>query len=203
MRIRVIVGIVASMGLLGCSLFSRLPEGVGQSEIEVEAPLTPAETPMPDLPSGGGAACLVGTWRVTDVTAMLQSVLPSDVDSSSLQYEGTSGTMQITFGADGTGDYAVDAFTVNYSMMGMSFAFTMNGSGAFTYATAGDQVTVVTGGDSTLTGDLIIAGSSSPMGDMVVGIIRGTQQFRCEGDTLELTPDVEDASPIVYERVSP
>jgi hypothetical protein len=193
---------VAAMGLLGCSLFSQSGVKVGGMESEAEEPAEATQAPMAELPGGGDAACLVGTWTVTDVSAMLEGMIPTGVDSSSMQFEGTSGTMQVTFAENGTGEYALDQFSVSYSMMGMPMSVALNGGGVFTYQVSGDQLTMLTGEGASMTGELTIGDSTSPLGDLGEGFVSGTQAFACEGDTLALTPDVANASPILYERVS-
>lgn len=197
------VMVVASMGLLGCSLLSQLTAGNEASEAEVETPAMTAAAPPLDASAAGDAACLVGTWNVTEIEGYIQSILPAGVDSSSLEYQGMSGTMQVTFESDGTGNYLIQDFTVDYIMIGLPTGFAMNGSGTFTYQTAGDQVTVQTGDDSTLTGELTIGTTASPLGDLGESAINGTRGFSCQGDTLEMTPDTENASPVVYQRVTP
>ena len=198
-----IVMVVASMGLLGCSLLSRVSGGNVESEAEVETPVMTAEASPLGALTSGDAACLVGTWNVAEIESFMQSILPSQVDRSSLEYQGMSGTMQVTFESDGTGSYLLQDFVVSYNMMGLPMAFGLNGNGTLTYQTAGDQVTIQTGDDSTLTGQLTLGTTSSPLGDLGEGAISGTRAYACQGDTLEMTPDAENASPVVYQRVTP
>ena len=200
---RRIVLVVASMGLLGCSLLSRVTGGNEESEAEVETPAMTAAAPPLDASAAGDAACLVGTWNVTEIEGYVQSILPAQVDRSSLEYQGMSGTMQVTFESDGTGSYLLQDFVVSYNMMGLPMAFGLNGNGTLTYQTAGDRVTIQTGDDSTLTGQLSLGTTSSPLGDLGESAISGTQAYACQGDTLEMTPDSENASPVVYQREAP
>ncbi len=101
---------------------------------------TPAPKTAPDGPAAGAAlaSCIVGTWEVPDLDAYFRSVF--EQTGATLPggpvFQGTSGTMRYTFGADGTGRGDVD-LTARVSIQGIQATMTMKGAPTARYRVTG------------------------------------------------------------------
>lgn len=204
---RFLLGALLPMTLMACALAGAV---------------TPAETPTaapppPAPPAARTADCLVGTWEITDVQGFMTSVLPSLLPQfGKPEYKGTSGTFRFTFTSDGSVSAEASQFTINYSVsqaiLTVALDLVFSGSIAGTYQTTpAGGLSLASPAPDELTFSAILAGATllkQPLGQLIPifggadsGVATGS--YICEGSTLQYTPPLSGANPLVFTRTNP
>lgn len=167
---------------------------------------TPAPTPTPTPISG--AACLVGRWQVTDLSAYVASLaVPGKVLSD-------SGPVTYQFDRNGQARVTVDHFTMQVKAAVQGFMLNLNvvidGAVTARYTGANDQLAfsnvqldglIVSAG----TGQRpLFSGTPTEMADLFglsLDPLFNTAAYTCRGDVLAYTPPFQNASEVVLKRI--
>ena len=199
---------VTILAMLACSLPSFLLGGDSQPTSQPTEPQSQA----PSEASGSGAACLVGTWELADLSEFMASVLPPQSEGT-LTYKGTSGTAYYMFNSDGTAGVQAEDLKVDYQLGGglnLDIQVSLNGTGTADYTVAEGHLLSTTNVNidnlaMTLTMGGMPTGDSTPLGGMVpfFGETATATPFTCTTTTLTYTPVTEGAKAVVFTRVAP
>lgn len=202
--------LVIAMGLaatLACSLPFGLP-GSSNATPAAGEPETIVSTPLAQAASG--AACIVGTWELADLSEYMKSVVPDT--GGTLTYQGMSGTARYIFGADGKAQIEAENLTVSYLMGGdinLDFQVGFNGTGTADYTVAEGNLLSTTNVNVdalalTLTMGGVPFGDSSTLGSMIpfFGETTTATPFTCTSTTLSYTPAAEGAQAVVFTRIA-
>ena len=171
--------------------------------------LTPTEAPA----QSGGASCLVGTWQFDDMSAYFTSVMSKA--GGPAKFVGQEGAIVYTFGADGKAKIDVQNFTAKLEITAQNLSIPldvkMSGSATADYATSGpDKVTFSNAQTSGLKFSATMNGQevfSTTPDDLAAafGISPdpkyNTFTYECSADTLNYTPPLPNAKPVVLKRV--
>lgn len=152
----------------------------------------------PPLPASSGASCLVGTWKLTDISSLINSMqeaFSSRGDQVALTDVTLNGSASLTFNSDGSTEASADNFTEGFTMsmhdstINIPVTILMNGASQGRYSTSAGALTFT---DQT-SSDLIVTITFMSNSTNVAGGIMGqsgtpmTYQFACSGDTLDLS----------------
>jgi hypothetical protein len=191
-------------------------------------PVTPTPVPTPTAipqptqpqptPAGIGAACVVGTWQIDNLSEYLQTALPQMIDGADVQVEETSGKLTYTFNADGTTLGKADNFnikaTVTSNGIKLPGQISVNGSSQGKYQVDDSQgiitLTDVSPGDLAVSATVagITAVKNTPitnlflLGSQETGY--GSVNYDCVGNTLKVTVNFKNEGPrvVVLQRAT-
>ncbi len=169
----------------------------------------PTETPAPITGSG----CLVGVWQFNDMSAYFASVMSKAGNPA--KFVGQEGAIVYTFGADGKAKIDVQDFTANLEITAQNLAIPiqikMSGNATADYATSDpNKVTfsnAQTSGlkfSATMNGQVLFSSTPDELA-AAFGISPdpkyNTFTYECSADTLNYTPPLPNAKPVVLKRV--
>lgn len=165
---------------------------------------TPTFTPTPI----SGAACLVGTWQVDDLSSYLAALGVAG------QVQSESGPITYQFDQSGQARVTVDHFTlkVTVPVQGLSLNLTVviDGEAAARYTAQSNQLAF---SDVQLDGLTVsagtgkrelFAGTPAEMADLFglsLDPLFNTAAYQCRADTLAYTPPFQDARDVVLKRI--
>jgi hypothetical protein len=170
----------------------------------------PTNTPAPTFTPTpiSGAACLVGTWQVDDLSSYLASLGVAG------QVQSESGPITYQFDQSGQARVTVDHFTlkVTVPVQGLSLNLTVviDGEAAARYTAQSHQLAFA---DVQLDGLTVsagtgkrelFAGTPTEMADLFglsLDPLFNTSTYACRGDVLTYTPPFQDASAVTLSRV--
>jgi hypothetical protein len=174
-------------------------------------PVVDGSTPDPVV-----AACVLGTWEMSGVDALLMAALVGEtVPFGPVEYQGSTGVMRYTFLPDGelqiqAGQYA-SQFRLTSGSDTYNLIVVVNGGARANYRLTADRLIVenIRTDDLTVTGE--VDGSPVLTGDKGVEMARwyiaayNSARYTCDGDllTLQLVEFMADAQPVILTRVTP
>jgi hypothetical protein len=181
------------------------------------ATVAPTETPAPTATPAPliGATCLVGTWKIADMSDYFASVMSQADNIASIV--GTNGRMLYTFTADGRASVQAEKFQeiIELTTQGLKLEMilTVNGEATSTYTGTPDTFTFANADNSafklsaTLNGQEMFSDTTPDEMAAAFGVSNdpkyNTSVYECAGDTLKITPPVQNARAIVFQRDIP
>jgi len=189
------------------------------SSTPTDPALTPPSATMTDPTSSSGTAggsCLVGNWQVTnypEYIASLTNMFPAGTDMT-INDQGSTGKIQLGFGADGAANFTADNFTEKLSIvstasnstMEIPIDIAMNGTSTSTYSVSGDQISFSNQDQGSLDMSISIMGSPTSMDAGIFGNQGAVTvyQYSCiDPNTLSLKVIIvnRDLAPLKFTRV--
>lgn len=195
------------------------------TSVPTSVPVAPTATPVPTavptattaptatpVPPATGNACLVGTWELSDMSQYMQSVMATS--GSAVSLVGQSGKITYVFGADGSAKVDAQDFTMKMAMtvekLTLELDVVMSGGATSTYAATADKVTF-SGGElqglkvsATMNGTEMFKSTPAELAAMF-GVSPdpkySTFGYQCTADKLVYTPPIDNAQPVVMNRV--
>lgn len=160
-------------------------------------------------------ACLPGTWYLQDFNTYLVSIVPADVlKDGKINFKDTSGEMQYIFSSDGTVLFKATRFTINAEIstngVAIPLVIIMDGNASAHVAAEAQQLTFTDEQSQDAVVSITVADTPvlTPTDASQLIWWDSTEQtlptaYTCGADTLELTPPVDQASPVVFARMDP
>lgn len=211
-----IILMVIILFVLACNLSIRFWDDEPTPTAEVTT-FPGAATAIPEPPPGADEApanCLVGEWRIDDISPYVIASVPAELASEyNLEYTGSSGNITVRFEDDGDVEFnanqielkfssrvAIISIPVNVNLDGRSRGeYTDNGQGLRTenMDTSGLSASATAAGQDVLERDQIL--QSLPL----VSPYYPSAQYTCGNDQLRMTVDnyPGDVPALVFERV--
>lgn len=181
------------------------------------ATVAPTETPAPTATSAPlvGATCLIGTWKIADMSDYFASVMSQADNIAAIV--GQNGRLLYTFTADGQASVKAEEFQeiIELTTQGLKLEMilTVNGEAASTYTSTPDTFTFADTDNSafklsaTLNGQEMFSDTTPDEMAAAFGVSNdpkyNTSIYECAGDTLKITPPVQKARAIVFQRDTP
>ncbi len=184
-------------------------EGPATATPSPEAPSSPVPQSAPLEPDD----CLVGTWEVSDMNALVTSMLPIDMQlGEGLKFEGVTGSLRYTFDPDFNVTLEADSYTFNFTLAvsevpPMAIKVIMDGHSEGIATWAGESLTFAEGAPDNLKVTVIAAGQTLAGDAKVASLLplgtaaQQTCSYQCAGDTLTILPPGPTALPIKLRRV--
>jgi hypothetical protein len=177
----------------------------------------PINTPAPTATAAPaiGATCLVGTWEVTDMSDYFAAVMAKTKTNAAIV--GQKGQLLYTFTPDGHAAIKAGPFqeTVQAKVQGLALdmVITLDGQATSAYTSTPDKITFTNPDNShfkisaTLNGQDMFAGTTPDDLAAAFGVSAdpkyNTSSYECDGDTLKITPPVQNAHAIALKRTTP
>ena len=174
----------------------------------------PTETPAPTATAAPatGATCLVGTWKIADMSDYFASVMSQADNIAAIV--GQNGRLLYTFTPDGQATVKAEAFQeiIELTTQGikLEMILTVDGEAASTYTSTPDTFTFAGTDNSvfklsaTLNGQEMFSDTTPDEMAAAFGVSNdpkyNTSAYECAGDTLKITPPVQNARAIVFQR---
>ncbi len=199
----------------GSSAATTAPATMPPASTSAVTPTTSAG--ISDTGSAGGD-CLVGNWQVTnypDYIASLTNMFPQGSSTSmTINDQGSTGTIQMQFGADGTATFKATDFTEKFSMastqsdstLNIPIDIAMNGNSTSAYSVSGDEISFSDQNQGDLNMSISIMGTPTQLDSSLFGT-QGTvtvYQYSCvDANTLSLKVIIvdRDLTPLKFTRV--
>jgi hypothetical protein len=180
-------------------------------------PTAPTEPPAPTATAAPvtGATCLIGTWKIADMSDYFASVMSQADNIAAIV--GQNGRLLYTFTADGQATVKAEAFQeiIELTTQGLKLEMilTVNGEATSTYTSTPDTFTFANADNSafklsaTLNGQEMFSDTTPDEMAAAFGVSNdpkyNTSTYECDGDTLKITPPVQNARAIVFQRDTP
>ncbi|MEZ0396063.1 MAG: hypothetical protein ABWK53_06505 [Anaerolineales bacterium] len=210
MKLSRLFSILSMLGILiltACSLSGRSSLPVATEP--VVATITPDVATIPA--SGAIDPCLVGEWRLVDMSAyMITAMESADIQ---VEYEFSSGQAFYVFSVDGIFLIQADQRTENYVMKfdsggtvtDIPISISIDGVGSARYSASDGQVTFTNTSSSGLLFELSVLGESQYIDFWAIDESGAETVFlyECIGtDTLHLTPPINsyEVFPVILQR---
>jgi hypothetical protein len=181
------------------------------------ATVAPTESPAPTATPAPliGATCLVGAWELVDMSDYFAAVMSQANNVASIV--GTNGRMLYTFTADGRASVQAEKFQEIIELttegLKLEMVITVNGEASSAYAsdtetfTFSDPDTSQFTLSATLNGQELFSDTTPDEMAAAFGVSNdpkyNTSTYECDGDTLQITPPVQNARPIIFQRTTP
>jgi hypothetical protein len=181
------------------------------------ATVAPTEPPAPTATAAPvtGATCLVGTWKIADMSDYFASVMSQADNIAAIV--GQNGRLLYTFTADGQATVKAEAFQeiIELTTQGLKLemVLTVNGEASSTYTSTSDTFTFANTDNNqfklsaTLNGQEMFSDTTPDEMAAAFGVSNdpkyNTSAYECDGDTLKITPPVQNARAIVFQRDTP
>lgn len=197
------------LSLASCSLFGggSLP-ATTEPPIPSVIPITPAlpTEPSTDLPSGAIDPCLVGDWKLVDVSAyMITSMESAGIP---IEYEFSSGEAFYVFSTDGLFLLQANQYTQNFvlkSVTDVPITISLDGVGSANYSASEGRVEFTNMSSPGLVFEVTVFDETESLDFWALDDPSATSVFlyECIGtDTLHLTPPINDYAvfPVILQR---
>jgi len=217
-RLKTIPVIVAALFIVSACNLPFLSSAAATTEASVPTGSAPVETAVIPVSGASAGDCLVGNWQVTNYPEYIASLTNMFPQGSSgdltVNDQGSTGTIQMQFGADGTATFKATDFTEKFSMtttqsgsaLDIPIDIAMNGSGTSGYSVTGDQISFSNQNQGDLSMSISIMGTPTQLDSSLFGT-QGTvtvYQYSCiDSNTLSLKVIIvnRDLAPLKFTRV--
>ena len=176
----------------------------------------PTNTPAPTVTAAPatGATCLVGMWQVTDMSDYFAAVMSKTKTNATIV--GQNGQLLYTFTPDGHATIEAQSFQeeIQAKVQGfpLDMVIAMNGDATSTYTHTLTTITFAHPDNSrfkisaTVNGQEMFGATTPDEMAAAFGLSAdpkyNTSVYECDGDTLRITPPVQNAHAIVLKRIA-